>query len=228
MPLTVELRKLRDRLTERAIRQSVRAEQLAMNQAAPLLRSVSAGSQRITPPADDDARGMVRAARRLRSQDGIGSTIARARARAREFVRTELAAAVVNGYAVDQKQRAALYQTATADFIDVELSDKPAAGELTAIGELTLNGRNARQWGEIESTALWSAVLGAFASRVTAESGGWENGLRLLSDRIGSAFDAYAARARELVYHFYMTGVLASGRQVAAAFDDATFIEDDE
>ena len=225
MALTVELRKLRDRLTARAIRRSLRVEQLAADQAAPLLRAVTAGSRRIQAPADDDTRGMVRAARRLRSQDGIGATITRSRSRAREFVRMELSAAVVSGYGQDQKQRSTLYQAATADFIAVELQ-APAAGELTAVGELTVNGRTSSQWGEIESTSLWSATLGAFASRVTAESGGWESGLRLLSTRIGTAFDTYASRVRDLAYHFYMTGVLASGRQVAAAFEETEFIED--
>ena len=226
MALTVELRKLRDRLTERAIRRSLRVELLASDQASPLLKAVTAGSRRIQAPADDDTRGMVRAARRLRSQDGIGATITRSRARAREFVKMELAAAVVSGYAQDQKQRSALYSRETADFVRVEFS-KIDAGELAAVGELTVNGRTAVQWGEIESTSLWSATLGAFASRVTAESGGWESGLRLLSTRIGAAFDTYAFRVRDLAYHFYMTGVLASGRQIAGAFDAATF-EGDE
>ena len=224
MALTAELRQLRDRLTARAIRRSLRVEQLAADQAAPLLRAVTDGSRRIKRPADDDTRGMARAARRLRSQDGIGSTITRARARAREFVKIELTAAVVSGYDQDQKQRSALYARETADFVAVELQP-PAAGELAAVGALTVNGRTPAQWGEIESTALWSAMLGAFAQRVTAESGGWESGLQLLRTRIGTAFDAYGMRVRDLAYHFYLTGVLASGRQVADAFDTATFVE---
>ena len=227
MALTAELRQLRDRLTARAIRRSLRVEQLAADQAAPLLRAVTDGSRRIKRPADDDVRGMASAARRLRSQDGIGSTITRARARAREFVKMELGAAVVSGYGQDQKQRSALYARETADFVAVALTPATSA-ELAAVGALTVNGRTAAQWAEIESTALWSATLGAFAQRVTSESGGWESGLELLRTRIGTAFDTYAARARDLAYHFYLTGVLASGRQVADAFDTATFIAGDE
>lgn len=136
----------------------------------------------------------------------------------------ELTTSVLSGYGQDQNRRSALYQRETADFVRVEFS-KITAAELAAVGALTVNGRMAAQWGEIESTALWSAILGAFAQRVTAESGGWESGLQLLRSRIGTAFDTYAARARDLAYHFYMTGVLASGRQIAGAFDAATFEE---